>query len=225
MSNYRDYWEHNVDAWGEYYLDISHGHESLHGPKWLSALYRPTIGRLERRLMTERYARTIQFLDHYVKSGTVVSDLGCGTGVFVIEALKRGAKVNAVDFTQSALATTKKSVEKYFPKGEVSYHQLDIQEMAPPASDITLAQGLTPYISDLPAFMKNALSKTGVLFCLYADPDHWANKLRRSLPFLDVRRLRYHSRESVDALYKTHGWSLIERRDFATGYLDLASRL
>ena len=222
-QNYRAYWERNIDAWGEFYLDISHGHETLAGPRWFAALYRSTVGRLERRLMAERYARTIAFLDAYVKPGMVVSDLGCGTGVFVVEALRRGAAVNAVDFTASAVGITQHNVTKYCPDGKVNYHKLDVQRDEIPASDATLAMGLTPYLSDLPAFFERALPKTKMMFCLYVDPNHAANRIRKALPFLNVRGLRYYAREEIDRLYSVHGWTLKERRDFATGYIDLAA--
>jgi len=222
-QNYRAYWERNIDAWGEFYLDISHGHETLAGPRWFAALYRATVGRVERRLMAERYARTIAFLDAYAKPGTVISDLGCGTGVFVVEALQRGAVVNAIDFTGSALEITRRNVAEHCPNGKVNYQQLDVQKNAIPASDATLAMGLTPYLSDLSAFFQQALPKTKFMFCLYVDPEHAANRIRRALPLLNVRGLRCYARDEIDRLYSEHGWMLRERRDFATGYIDLAA--
>jgi SAM-dependent methyltransferase len=221
--DYRAYWERNIDAWGEFYLDISHGQETLAGPRWFSALYRATVGRLERRLMAERYARTIAFLDAYVKPGMVVSDLGCGTGIFVVEALRRGASVNAIDFTASAVDITRKNVAKYCPNGNVKYHQLDVQRDAIPLSDVTLAMGLTPYLTDLPGFLQHALPRTKLMFCLYVDSNHGANRIRRLVPILNVRNLQCFAREEIDRLYAEHGWTLKERRAFATGFIDLAA--
>jgi predicted RNA methylase len=221
-EKYRSYWESNISKWGELYLDISHGHESLWGPKWFTSAYRSTIGRLERKLMAQRYARTIEFLDAHVKPGVVFSDVGCGTGIFVIEALRRGATVNAIDFTASALKITRENVEKNCPGGQVNYFQMDVQEQKLPKSDVLLAMGVTPYFSDLSAFLDNALPSTRAIFCLYIDPSHWANRLRSALPFLNVRGLRYFGRGDVDKLYAKHGWTLVERKQFATGYIDFA---
>ena len=223
VPNYRTYWERNIDAWSDYYLDMSHGHETLSGPAWFSALYRATIGRHERRLMRERYKRTVDFLDAHAKPGITISDLGCGTGIFVVEALKRGAAVNAVDFAASALDITCQNVAKNCPEGKVTYHRADVQTDALPTSDITLAMGVTPYLADLPGFMGQVLPKTKLLFCLYVDPKHLFNRVRVVLPFLNVRGLQFYARQDVDWLYAKHGWKLKDRRDFASGYIDLAA--
>jgi SAM-dependent methyltransferase len=221
--NYRAYWDRNIDRWGELYLDISHGHETFAGPAWYSRLYNASIGRIERREMAERYVRTIAFIDAYVKPGMVFSDLGCGTGIFVVRALQRGAVVNAIDFSPAALEITKQNVLKYCPDGRVTYRQADVQANELPISDVTLAMGLTPYLTDLAGFMERALPKTKLLFCLYVDSQHWANRIRTALPFLNVRRLQCYAKNDIDILYTRHGWTLKDRQLFATGYIDLAN--
>ncbi len=221
--DYCIYWDKNIDKWGELYLDISHARETLSGPPWFAFLYRTTIGRLERRLMAERYAMTLDFLDNHVQPGMVVTDLGCGTGLFVVHAARRGAAVHAVDFAPRALEITRANVARHCPESRVTYHHLDVQTSDVPASDATLAMGLTPYLSDISGFLGHVLPKTRLLYCLYVDPAYWANRLRRILPFMNVRGLRCHSRGAIDAEYRKHGWRLIERRSFATGYVDLAS--
>jgi SAM-dependent methyltransferase len=220
--DYRAYWDRNIDRWGELYLDISHGHETLAGPAWCSSLYNASIGRIERRLMLERYARTIAFIDACVKPGMVFSDLGCGTGIFVVKALLRGAIVNAIDFSPTALEITKQNVLKHCPGARVTYQHADVQADELPISDVTLAMGLTPYLTDLAGFMERALPKTKLWFCLYVDPTNWANRIRMALPMLNVRGLRCYSKHEVDILYARHGWTLKNRQSFATGYIDLA---
>jgi predicted RNA methylase len=219
--DYRSYWNQNIERWGDFYLDISHGHETLNAPPWLAAMYRATVGRLERRLMAERYARTVVFLDRFVRPGITLSDLGCGTGIFVVEALKRGAVVNAIDFAPTAITITRDNVQRYAPSGTVNYRVADVTRDSLPLSDLALAMGLAPYIADLQAFLDNVLPTTEMLLCLYVDPDRWSNRLRAWLPLLNVRRLQFHKRSAVDAIYHRHAWQLIERRNFATGYIDL----
>jgi SAM-dependent methyltransferase len=223
LVDYRAYWDKNIDKWGELYLDISHGAETLSGPVWFARTYQATLGRLERRLMAQRYALTIEFLDKHVRPGMVLSDLGCGTGLFVVHAVRRGATVNAIDFTPKALEITRANVERHCPDGNVRYHQLDVRKDEIPESDATLAMGLTPYLADITAFLENALPKTRLLYCLYIDPSHWANRVRGLLPFLNVRALRWYPRAMIDAEYRRLGWRLLERRRFASGYVDLAT--
>ena len=220
--DYQEYWDCNIDKWGQVYLDISHGHERFSTPGWFTLAYHASIGPIERRLMVERYERTTAFIDSYVKPGMVFSDLGCGTGIFVIQALRRGAKVNAVDFSSSAIEMTRQNVARYCPTGQAHFQQSNVQVDQLPPSDVTLAMGLTPYLDDLSAFLERALPKTKILYCLYVDPAHWANRFRTLFPFFNVRGLRCYAKADVDKLYVRHGWDLKERRSFATGYIDLA---
>lgn len=221
----QDYWDKNIEKWAEKYLDISHGHETFDRPSWFTAAYNATIGRLERRLMKERYRRTIAFLDRYVKPGVVFSDLGCGTGIFVVEAAKRGAVVNAVDFSESALNATRKTVGMYAPDAKVTFIQADVQAGELPRSDVTLAMGVTPYLTDIEAFISNALPKTKVMCCQFTDPHNWASRVRRVVPMLDVRSLQCYSREEVDAAYRQSGGVKCEREKFASGFIDVVANI
>jgi SAM-dependent methyltransferase len=221
-TNYRAYWDQNINRWGDLYLDISHGHEKFDRRHWVTWAYNHSIGRIERRLMKERYRITIEFLDHYAKPGITITDLGCGTGIFVVEAARRGAKVNAIDFSGTALAMTRRAVESLTPQANVGYTEGDVQTVAIPPSDACLAMGLTPYITDLEAFLNNVLPTTRALFCLYVDPSSWQSRVRSALPLLNVRELNSHARETVDGLYARHGFVTQQRRRFASGYIDLA---
>jgi predicted RNA methylase len=222
-SDYQPYWDENIEQWAELYLDISHGQETYDAPPWFSKLYASTLGRVERNLMKQRYAQTVLFLDKYLKPGLTMSDIGCGTGIFVIEALKRGARINAIDFAPRALEITRTNVARHFPSAAVDYYQIDVQRQQLPLSDVAVAMGVTPYLSDLTSFLANALPTTKLFYCLYVDGNHWANRLRSGLPFLNVRGLRFCSREQIDNFYRRHRYRLLERTNFATGFIDLAA--
>jgi SAM-dependent methyltransferase len=220
-ESYKSYWDRNIDSWSDLYLDISHGHETYDRPAWFTRAYHSTIGKHERRLMAQRYALTLDFIDKYVTPGSVLSDLGCGTGIFTVEALRRGASVNAIDFSDSSLRTTQRTVEKHIPEGKVVYQQANVQTDALPNSDVTLAMGLAPYLSDIGAFLDRALPATKTMLCLYMDPNHWANRIRSTIPFLNVRELQFAEKSEVDRHYARLGFNLIQRQPFATGYVDL----
>lgn len=221
MQDYRDYWEHNIDRWSELYLEISHGHEKLDAPSWLGAAYNATIAKYEARLMRERFAMTLRFIDSHINTETVFADVGCGTGIFVVEALKRGARVVAIDFAQRALDITKTNVEKYAPNGDVTYHRLDVQVDELPKSEVAIVMGVAPYLADLDGFLDRVLTSTELVLCQFVDPHHWANRIRRLLPVLNVRRLIFHARDEVDACYSRRGWKLVKRSEFASGYVDM----
>lgn len=221
--DYRDYWNNNIDRWGELYLDISHGHETLAGPAWLASLYRATVGKLEARLMRERFRRTMWFVQQYAYKGQRFADIGCGTGIFTVAALKAGAEVIAIDFSQKALEVTRANVEKHAPSGRVTYLVMDAQRQQIPECDAALVMGVTPYVADLPAFLGNILPRTKMLYCQYTDPWRPSNVVRRLLPFLNVRRLIFHSGADVDRIYRAHGFHLVKRAPFATGFIDLAA--
>lgn len=223
-DKFQDYWNKNIDKWGEKYLEISHGHEVFDRPAWFTSLYNATIGRLERRLMKERYRRTIAFLDEHVGPGTAFSDLGCGTGIFVVEAAKRGARViNAIDFSESSLAITRRRVEEHVPGADVRFIQADLQTADLPEVDVTLAMGVTPYLADVDAFIANALPKTKIMCCQFTDSSHWASRIRRAIPALDVRSLQCYEPEYIRAQYARHNGIILERKRFASGYIDIVA--
>lgn len=218
------YWNDNIEKWGDLYLEISHSHESLHAPRWLDFLYKKIIMPQEAKLMTDRFHRTMAFIDQYIHEGMTVVDLGCGTGIFTVEMLRRGARVKAVDFAQSSLNLTRALVEKLIPENQnnVEYLLMDVSQQRLPESDAVLAMGVTPYLQEIAPFYDNILPTTKVFYCLILDPYHWANRFRRILPFLNVRDLHWFSKSEIDSILARHNWQLIERKPFASGYLDIA---
>lgn len=220
----REYWNQNVELWGKLYLQISHSEEHLSAPKWLEFLYHRLITPIEARLMNERYELTMNFIDQYVKKGMTVVDLGCGTGLFTVEMLKRGAKVIATDYAQRALDLTKDAVEKLASnnRNDVKYLLANVTQQVLPPSDIVLAMGITPYVENISDCYKNVLPTTKMLYCLILDPKHWANIIRNYVPALNVRKLHWFDRSLIDKLLLQYNWRLISRQKFSSGYLDLA---
>jgi SAM-dependent methyltransferase len=223
-DTFKDYWDNNIGLWADKYLDISHGRETFDRPAWFTAAYNATIGRLEHRLMKERYERTIAFINNFVFEGTTFTDLGCGTGIFVVAALKRGASVNAVDFSPSSLQATRRAVDSHMPNGSVNYLHMDLRAPTElPKSDVTLAMGVTPYLPDVRPMLSRAIASTDLLCCQYTDPKDWASRVRRAFPALDVRSLQCHDKGDVDKIYLENGATRLERNKFASGYIDVVA--
>lgn len=222
-KSYKEYWDININKWGAFYLESSHSDEEFNSPGWLTKLYKRLIVPIEARLMGERYKLTIDFINQHVKTGMIVADIGCGTGLFTVEILKRGAKVLAIDISQSALEATRKNIAENAPEHihDVSYLQLDVAEEKIPKVDVSIAMGVTPYVTDIESFYKNVLGSTNTFFCLVLDPRHWANRVRHAFPFLNVRNVLCFERARIDRIVSENKCKLINRRNFASGYLDI----
>lgn len=220
----KEYWNQNIEKWGKLYLEISHSEERLNAPRWLQFLYHQIVTPIEARVMTKRFKLTTHFIEQYVKSEMVVVDLGCGTGIFTVEILKQGASVIAVDYAQSSLDLTKKAVEELVPNltYRVRYLLVDVTYQALPTSDMVLVMGVTPYVENISNFLGNILPNTQMFYCLFLDPKHWINRVRKYIPLLNVRNLRCFDKYFIDELYRKHEWNLINRQKFASGYLDHA---
>ncbi len=93
-----DYWDRNIEEWGKLYLHEPHPDEELDAPAWLRTVYGWAIVPMEARLMARRFAITMGFISRYVRQDMTVVYVGCGTGIFTVELLRRGASVKAVDF-------------------------------------------------------------------------------------------------------------------------------
>ena len=223
QENPKEYWDKNIDNWGKFYLESSHSDEEFNSPGWLTRLYRRLVVPIEARLMAERYRLTIDFINQYVKPGMLVADIGCGTGVFTVEILKRGAKVVAIDISKSSLDATRRNVEKDAPEyvDDVSFVQLNVSENKIPAVDVAIAMGVTPYVTEIEPFYRNILAQTSVFYCLILDPHHWANRVRGVFPLLNVRNVHCFERNLIDSIIASNQCGLIERYDFASGYLDI----
>ena len=220
-GSYERYWDKNISKWGDLYLNISHGHESLNGNPFITWLYNRVIVPYEAKLMKVRYQKTIDFLDKYVTQATVMNDLGCGTGIFTVEALSRGAKVNAIDLSEESLKVTEQNVAKQIPDAveKVTYMQADGQNDPLPASNLCICVGVLPYVTDSKTFLKHLLESTEVAFIQFTDKKRFSNRIRRLFPFLNVRKLQFQSVEDIVGTAKKLGCSVVSIENFATGKL------
>ena len=221
----KKYWDKNIEKFGKFYVTISA--EDFDSNRLIKLIYQKTILPIESSLMKRRYGITINFIKQHVKKGMKVADIGCGTGIFSVEMLKRGANVVAIDYAESAINLTEKLVFELAPhlRHNINYVLMDVTESKIPVVDIALVMGVTPHIEDLSAFLGNILPAARKCYCLMLDPDHWANVIRRFVPILNVRRVHFFKKEYANNLYRTFGYKLISRQSFATGYLDLVAKI
>jgi hypothetical protein len=73
-------------------------------------------------------------------------------------------------------------------------------------------------------FLSNVLPETDAIFLSFIDNNHWANRLRRRLPILNVRSLIGCSISDIDRSYALHGFEVVSRQRLGTGFMDCAVR-
>lgn len=104
-------------------------------------------------------------------SGKRVLDVGCGSGVFIVELTKRGAYVVGVDYSNKMLEEAKRQLSFFkVPKSRYTVKNADATKLPFKNGefDVILATGLTDYLSDQQnkLFIKEAkrvLAKNGKL--------------------------------------------------------------
>ena len=162
----KDYWDKNIERWGQFYLEESHLGEEFYSSKFVSFIYRIFIVPIESRLMEKRFKLTMDFVENFSKPGITIADVGCGTGIFTVEMLKRGARVKALDLSTVSLEATQKNVEREVPEfaNAVEYIHSDLSVVSMPKVDVALAMGVTPYVTDITNFMTTSCRLQTSLF-------------------------------------------------------------
>ena len=100
-----------------------------------------------------------------------ILDVGCGSGIFMIDFIKRGAYVIGIDYSQKMLDITKKELENYkIHKNKYKLLKADATKLpfTDKSFDFVLATGLTDYLTDKQGqqFLEEAsrvLKKNGTL--------------------------------------------------------------
>src|SRR5262245_12363747 len=98
-----------------------------------------------------RYALTFQTLG--ALSGKSVLDIGCGSGPYILEALKRGAAhVTAVDPAPNMLTLAKRRVADPGLLEKCSFIEALFPGTPLQPHDYTIVMGVMDYVADAPAF-------------------------------------------------------------------------
>ncbi len=112
------------------------------------------IDRHYRSDMFARYALTFERLG--TLTGQRGLDIGCGSGPYVAEALKRGAShVVALDPAPGMLDLTRKRIEKLGQLQKITLGEGYFPETVPPGTfDFAIIMGVFDYVADPVAFLK-----------------------------------------------------------------------
>lgn len=212
----KEYWEENIQGFSGFYDKGSE--ENLHGPRLLTSIYKKAVFPLEKKYMRQRFDMVSAFIAKNIRPDMDIADIGCGTGIYTKQMASLGAKVHAIDFSNSALELTKKNLS---PKelGFVEFHKFDVRSRSIPLSDISIAIGVMPYIEQLDGFLDNILPYTSCFYFNFLDADSWINIVRYKLPLLDVRGYHYHSVRELHDKLAARDHEIVDIRKLATGFL------
>jgi ubiquinone/menaquinone biosynthesis C-methylase UbiE len=110
-----------------------------------------------------RKKRVEELLDHLIKSGTRVLDIGCGPGIMAPFFAERGATYYGVDISEKMIAEAKKEISQ-FPEWQdrVSFARGDVECLDFPDKhfDIVIALGLLEYIDNIEAMIREIVRVT-----------------------------------------------------------------
>lgn len=105
-----------------------------------------------------------QLLEKYVKKGDTVIDVGCGTGILSIIAVKLGvAHAEAIDIDEVAARVTKENCAINGVSDHISVSKGVLADLKPQGADIVVANIIADVVVSLSPIMTGYLKKGGIL--------------------------------------------------------------
>ena len=132
-----------------------------------------------------RYARTFDVLGNL--AGTTVLDIGCGSGPYIVEALRRGAeRVTALDPAPNMLALARRRLESVGLERRCILLQGTFPTVKADVHDHAIVMGVMDYVADPASFLAALRPVIRRAAVLSFPSEHWFRT-----PFRKVRyRLR-----------------------------------
>jgi SAM-dependent methyltransferase len=183
LSDIRDRWNREAAEFDAIY----------ESPSWAKAWF----NRIARRAVFERFSWTLSSMKP--SSGATILDVGCGSGVYAVALLDRGAaSVTGIDVSESMLALARKRTADH-PKGSQATFVLgDLQSWTSPERfDYSLAMGVFDYTSD-PAELILKMRSFTTQRLVASFPTNSRLRIRSGL-----RRMRYSVQRKGDVRYYT----------------------
>ena len=169
------------------------------------------IDRRYRHDMFARFALTFERLgDLHGKRGL---DVGCGSGPYVAEAIKRGAShVVALDPAPGMLELTRKRIEKLGQLDKITLAEGYFPEKAPPGPfDFAIVMGVLDYVADPVAFFKAMRAIVTGRVTVSFPSKHWLRTPIRKVRY----RLRncpvyFYDEPTIRSIGKKAGFGLVD---------------
>ncbi|MBL4657214.1 MAG: methyltransferase domain-containing protein [Flavobacteriales bacterium] len=212
----QQYWEENIEGFSGFYDTISE--ENIQGASGFTWLYKKFMFPIEKKYMMDRHKAVSDYINENTESGMKVADIGCGSGVYCKMMLERGVFVYGLDYAESAVKLTEKNLESASAE-QYKIEQFDITSSKIPEVDAAISIGVLPYIADLDIYLDNVLPQTDKFLFNFLDMNHPLNRLRKSLPFFDVRSYSFHKFQDVKSGVEQRGFSIVRKTPLATGFI------
>jgi ribosomal protein L11 methyltransferase len=158
------------NAWKKYYKPKKIGEKIVIKPSWehYEATSEETIIELDPGMAFgtgthETTMMCIQNLEKYVRTGSTVFDIGCGSGILSIVAAKLGAsKVIGVDIGKVAIKVSQKNVVNNKVENKVEIKQGNLMEAIEEQADIIVSNIVADVIIELIPDIVRSIKKDGV---------------------------------------------------------------
>lgn len=179
------------------------------------------IDRRFRNDMFERYRLTFERLGDL--NGKAVLDLGCGSGPYVVEALRRGAaRIGALDAAPRMLELTRERAQKLNAVDRVKFYEGYFPAVRPQEKyDCAIIMGVLDYIEDATSFLR-ALREVVTDRAVISFPSkHWFRT--------PIRKVRYNLRKCPVWFYNEAdirrsateaGWKTVDIQKIAGAGMD-----
>tara|TARA_B100001029_G_C15014473_1_gene426395 strand:- start:49 stop:753 length:705 start_codon:yes stop_codon:yes gene_type:complete len=228
-KNYQNYWDLNIKKWGELYFNKNLHKEDVNANFIIKLFYQKFVFPIERSVMQQRYELTIKFLNSFKKEeNLIINDIGCGTGLFSNILISKGYKVNAIDFSNTALESTEKYVSANNPDKiqNLQTLKLNVVNDKLPKCDYSLCMGVLPYVkkNELSNCFQNISSFKDSMLLNWVDSSNLNNKIRMVFRFLNVRNLNFQNEKILNEIYSKLNLSIVENLKSGTGYLHILKK-
>ncbi len=158
-------------------------------------------------------------------TGKSVLDIGCGTGRYMFEAVRRGAsEVVGLDAAPGALEAARKMADGLGMSGKVAFHQADFMDFRlEKRYDVVFAVGYFDYIlTPLPHLTKMLEASDGFLYASFPKLCHPMTPVRKTRLALNGCPVRFYSEGRLNRLINDSGAKKPEIKTVSRDYILIA---
>lgn len=172
----------------------------------------PLMRWIDRRFRSDMFARfALTFEEMSDVAGKSVLDIGCGSGPYVIETLRRGAgKVTALDPAPGMLELTRARIANtpYVDKCELVLGSFPGPQLEP--HDFAMAMGVLDYVEDAESFLRELRPLVNELAMISFPSTHWFRTPVRAVRYrLRNCPLYFYNEWKIESLARRAGWTNI----------------